>query len=512
MNIHEQTRSSAVVALMLLLSLGCNSAEQAQREAEARRRATVAQNLKQLGETLHENHETQPSPDSEFTHVITSESEYYTTGPQQGRPPDGTFPAGTKIRIVRDAGSYVLVRSESGVEAFVASDAVSKQQGAAMDVSGIVEGGNRFALDLYQQLRSTEGNLFFSPSSISTALAMAYAGAAGETEAEMAKTLHFEMPKDQLHEGMHVLQANSRTPAKETGIRLNLANRLWGHEGYEFLPTFLQVTRDKYGAELARLDFAQTEDARQNINGWVEEQTERKITDLIPMGVLDADTRLVLTNAVYFHGMWSDPFKKDRTKDEDFHVTATDKIAVPMMHRFGGFRYGSLDDLQILELPYGDGSLSMVVLLPKEIDGIAGLEAKLTFENLQRWMSGVKHENEVKAYLPRFKTTSQFQMADTLKAMGMKLAFDDRAADFSGMTGGGDLFISAVIHKAFVDVNEEGTEAAAATGVVMAPRSAPIQEPKEPPVFRADHPFVFLIRDNRNGAIMFLGRITNPLE
>ena len=382
-----------------------------------------------------------------------------------------------------------------------------------MDVSGIVEGGNEFALDLYQQLRTEEGNLFFSPSSISTALAMTCAGAAGETEAEMASTLHFQMPKDQLHDGMRALQAFWTTPDKKKGIRLNLANRLWGHEGYEFLPEFLTVTREKYAAELARLNFAQTEDARQTINGWVEKQTEDKITDLIPAGVLSADTKLVLTNAVYFHGIWSDPFKKDRTKDEDFNLTATDKIKVPLMHRWDEFRYGAVDDLQILELPYGDGSLSMVVLLPKEIDGLADLESKLTFHNLQRWMTSVKQEDEVKVYLPKFKTTSQFQMADTLKAMGMELAFDGNAADFSGMTGGRDLFISEVIHKAFVDVNEEGTEAAAATGVVMAPTSAaPIQEPKEPPVFRADHPFVFMIRDNRNGAIMFLGRITNPLE
>lgn len=498
-----QVRSIVVLGLMLLLSLGCNSPEQAQREAEARRRAKVSHNLKQLGETLHESHETQ------FTHVVASETEYYTSGPQQGRPPDGTFSEGTKVRIVEEAGSYVRVRSEGGIEAFVASGAVLQQQGSVIDVSGIVEGGNQFAFDLYQRLRSEKGNLFFSPSSISTALAMAYAGAAGETETEMAKTLHFEMPKDQLHDGMRVLQASWTTPAKETGIRLNLANRLWGHEGYEFLPAFLQVTREMYGAELARLNFAQSEDARQTINRWVEEQTEDKITDLIPTGALDADTKLVLTNAVYFHGIWSDPFKKDRTKDEDFHLTAADKITVPMMHRFDGFRYGEVDDLQILELPYGDGSLSMVVLLPKAIDGVADLEAKLTFENLQQWMS-MMGRRDVEVYLPRFKTTSSFQMADTLKAMGMKLAFDPNAADFSGMTGGRDLFISAVIHKAFVDVNEEGTEAAAATGVIMAPTAA--VDPQEPPVFRADHPFVFMIRDNRNGAIIFLGRIMNPME
>lgn len=497
-------RSCSVIVLLIAFCLGCNPAEEARRKA-------VENNLKQIELALQNYHQMYQSSNSGASHVITAEAEYYTTGPQQGRPPDGKFPAGTKVSVVEESGSYVLVKSESGIEAYVAADSVKQQESTTLDVSGIVEGGNRFAFDLYQHLRSDDGNLFFSPSSISTALAMAYAGAAGETEAEMAKTLHFQMPKDQLHDGMLALQGLWSTPDKKKGIRLNLANRLWGHEGYEFLPEFLAVTREKYAAELARLNFAQTEDARQTINRWVEDQTEDKITELLPVGVLSADTKLVLTNAVYFHGIWSDPFNKDRTKDEDFYLTKTDKFEVPMMHRWDEFRYGAVDDLQVLELPYGDGSFSMVVLLPKEIDGLANLESKLTFQNFQQWMASVKHEDEVKVHLPRFKTTSQFQMADTLKAMGMELAFDANAADFSGMTGGRDLFISAVIHKALVDVNEEGTEAAAATGAVMAPTAA-IQEPKEPPVFRADHPFVFMIRDTRNGAIMFLGRITNPLE
>ena len=379
-----------------------------------------------------------------------------------------------------------------------------------MDVSEIVEGGNQFALDLYDRLRSEEGNLFFSPSSISTALAMTYAGAAGETETEMAKTLHFQMPKDRLHEGMKTLQSFWTTTDKESGIRLNLANRLWGQESYEFLPAFLQITRGKYGAELARLDFAQPDHASQTINEWVEEQTDNKITDLISPDALSPVTRLVLTNAVYFHGNWAEPFEKGLTNEEDFHLTATDKIKVPMMHNWDEARYVAIDQLQILELPYGDGSLSMVVLLPKEIDGLADLEAKLTFQNLQRWTASVKHEDEVQVFLPKFKTTAQFMLSGTLQAMGMKSAFDPNTANFSGMTDGEAFFISAVIHKAFVDVNEEGTEAAAATGIAMA--GAAFVEPKEPLLFRADHPFVFMIRDNRNGTIMFLGRITNPLE
>lgn len=380
-----------------------------------------------------------------------------------------------------------------------------------MDVSGTVDGGNQFALDLYQRLRSKEGNLFCSPSSISMALAMTYAGAAGETRTEMANTLHFQMPEEQLHSEMRAIQSFWKTPYQKMGIRLNLANRLWGQESFEFLPQFLRITRDKYGAELARINFAQTEQARQTINGWVEDKTETKITDLIPVGAIDSDTRLVLTNATYFHGIWTEPFRKDRTREEDFHLSASDKIKVPMMHCRDEFRYSSVDEVQVLELPYGDGSLSMVVLLPKEKDGLAALESKLTFQNLQLWMASLKRKTEVKVYLPKFKTTSQFEMSSTLRAMGMESAFDSITADFTGMTGDRDLFISAVIHKAFVDVNEEGTEAAAATGVIMAPRSA-APDPTEPPVFRVDHPFVFMIRDNRNSAILFMGRIENPLE
>ncbi|MDG1894358.1 MAG: serpin family protein [Fuerstiella sp.] len=498
-------RMCLVMLPMIMMCFGCNRAEDA-------RRKTVRNDLKQIELALKNDHESNLLSDSEFSQVITAETVYYTTGPQQSRPPDGQFPAGTQVNVVEESGSYVLVKSEGGIEAYVAADAVREQEGATVEVSGIVEGGNRFAFDLYRQLRSQKGNLFFSPGSISTALAMTYAGAAGKTENEMAKTLYFQLPKDQLHEGMQALQAYWTTPNKQKGVRLNLANRLWGNEGYEFLPKFMAVTREKYAAELTRLDFGQTERARQTINDWVENQTEDKIAELLPAGALSPDTKLVLTNAVYFHGIWADPFKKDRTKEDTFHLTATDSITVPMMHRSDEFRYGAVDELQILELPYGDGSLSMVVLLPKQIDGLSGLESRLTVQNLQRWMASVTYEDEVKVYLPKFRATSQFKMADPLKALGMESAFDPNAADFSGMTGGRDLFISEVIHKAFVDVNEEGTEAAAATGIIMQPTSAPFEEAKEPPVFRADHPFVFMIRDNRNGAIMFLGRITTPLE
>jgi serpin B len=239
----------------------------------------------------------------------------------------------------------------------------------------------------------------------------------------------------------------------------------------------------------------------------VEDQTEDKIANLIPAGSLPKDSKLVLTNAVYFKGDWADPFDEKRTTDEDFHLTASEKVKTPLMHQQDDFRYAGGDGLQVLELPYGDKSLSMVVLLPEKTDGLAELEATLTRDNLQHWTSALRPE-QVDVYLPRFQTTASFDLNDTLKRMGMPSAFDPRAADFSGMTGGKDLYLSKIVHKALVDVNEEGTEAAAATGVVMAPTAIRIEKPK--PVFRADHPFVFFIRDNRNGAILFLGRLMNP--
>ena len=491
--------------LLILLSLGCNRAEKARREAAEKQ-------LDQIRKALEKYERTQELSPPEFSHVLAIETEYYTMGPQQGRPADGRFSAGTRLNVTKDAGSYVLVQTENAVEAYVAADAVRQPGNDISEVSGIVRSGNQFAIDLYQQLRSEEGNLFFSPTSISTALAMTFAGADGETEAEMAKTLHFDLQNERLHDSMKVLQSSWIVSDKKKGIRLSLANRLWGQESYEFRPAFLKTTRDKYGAELARLSFSQSEEVRKAINGWVEDRTEEKVTELIPAGLLSSDTKLVLTNALYFHGIWSDPFQKGRTKEKDFHQTASEKIKVPMMHRGGGFRYAEVNNLQILKLPYGDDSLSMVVVLPKEVEGLADVESKLTFKNLQGWFKSLKHEDNVEVYLPKFKVTSQFQLSNTLKAMGMKSAFDANTADFSEMTGGRDLFISAVIHKAFIDVNEEGTEAAAATGVVMAPTSPLVEEKREPIIFRADHPFVFMIRDQRNGAILFVGRVTNPVE
>jgi serpin B len=375
------------------------------------------------------------------------------------------------------------------------------------DVLTVAEDNNRFALDLYARLRAGQSdNLFFSPGSLSTALAMTYAGARGQTAEQMAKVLHFGLPQEKLHPAFGDLRRYLGVEGQESGYRLSLANRLWGQEGFHFLPGFLAVTREHYGAELAQVDFARrTEPARQRINAWVEEQTQGKIRDLIPPGVLDSMTRLVLTNAIYFKGVWTEPFKKEATQQAPFRISTTQQADVPLMYQQDDFRYSAGEGLKVLELPYGKGDLAMLVLLPDEIEGLSALEAKLNTDNLSRWQSGLR-EQEVRVYLPRFTLTSQFQLADVLKAMGMTRVFTPGEVDLSGMSSEEELFVSAVIHKAFVDVNEEGTEAAAATGVGVKTAAAIL----EPAVFRADHPFVFLIRDNRTGSILFLGRLVNP--
>jgi serpin B len=393
------------------------------------------------------------------------------------------------------------------------------EQTPPADQVQVAEGCNRFAFDLYARLAGGEGNLFLSPYSISTALTMTYGGARGETADQMAKALRLPASGEAVHGAYGALQSDlnaagaggpvRRSPKGEGGaFELAVANRLWGQKGFAFLPDFLALLDARYGAGLEPLDFAAaTEAARQTINAWVEEKTRDKIKELLKPGVLDAATRLVLTNAIYFKGKWAEEFDKKATQDEDFFLAPEKKVTAPLMHRTADFGYFEGDDLQALELPYQGERLSMVVLLPKPKDGLAALEAALSADKVSEWV-GKLSRREVQVALPRFKTTAEFSLGEVLAAMGMQDAFDASRADFSGMTGTKDLFISAVVHKAFVDVNEEGTEAAAATAVVMTLSAMP--EP--PPVFRADHPFLFLIRDTRSGAILFLGRIADPTK
>jgi serpin B len=375
------------------------------------------------------------------------------------------------------------------------------------DQVAVAHGNNAFAADLYGQLRRQDGNLFFSPESISTALAMAYAGASGTTASEMAATLHFTLPPAQLHPAMGALLTSLNST--HSGYQLRVADALWAEKDYAFLDDFLKLTEDDYSAGFKPMDFKTApEAARASINQWVAQQTEDKIKDLIPPGAIKSDTGLVLTNAIYFKGDWQTQFGKAATQDEDFHLSPAQTVKTPLMHLQTKLGYFNGATFQAVDIPYKSGELSMVVLLPNDVAGLPALEQVLTAVNLQKWLDGGWRSNKIILTLPKFKMTSQFELAEALRTLGMKQAFLRGTADFSGMTGKKDLWISAAIHKAFVDVNEEGTEAAAATGIVM--RSMAMSHEATPVVFRVDHPFIFLIRDNRSGAILFMGRVTDP--
>ncbi len=388
---------------------------------------------------------------------------------------------------------------------------------ATPDQSVAVRDNNAFAIDLYGQLRHQSGNLFFSPESISTALAMTYAGARANTAAEMAKTLHFTLPPAKLHPAMGALLRGRNAP--HDGYQLKEADALWAQTGYSLLPEFLTLNKDNYEAGLNQLDFkGAAEASRQTINQWVEQKTANKIKDLIQPGMIDSYTRLVLTNAIYFKGDWEKAFNKEHTKDEDFHLSAAQAIKTPLMNMTKSFNYFDGSTFQALEIPYKNKELSMILLLPKEVEGLPAFEQSLNPAKVQQSLDQLRPAPVVIVTVPKFKMEAKFELGDTLIAMGMKEAFDQKMADFSGIASrktmqiDGNLYISAVIHKAYVDVDEEGTEAAAATAVVTHAASGHGPHPPPPPpiVFRADHPFMFLIRDNRSGSILFIGRVTSP--
>jgi serpin B len=378
--------------------------------------------------------------------------------------------------------------------------------GQTADPAALVRGNTRFALDLYAKLcAESQGNVFCAPQSISTALAMTYAGAHGETERQMARTLHFDLGQDKLHAAFGALAEALSLEGTEGRDQSTLvtANRLWGQEGERILPSFLEVVRTHYGGGFETVDFrAAAESARLAINAWTAAQTADRIKELFQEGEIDAATVLVLVNAVHFKGTWWIRFDPQRTRNRDFHVRGQEAATVPMMNLTGDFGYFESDLLQAVSLPYDGKRLEMVVLLPAARAGLADLEAALTAENLERWLGQLRKQT-VQVSLPRFATRSRFELSRTLAEMGMPAAFSG-AADFSGINGRPhDLFISLVVHEAFVEVNEQGTEAAAATGVTMKRGGRPL-------TFLADHPFIFLIRDSESGSVLFLGRIVRP--
>ena len=394
--------------------------------------------------------------------------------------------------------------------AFSDKQRVSSPDVSATDLSELVAGDSAFAFDLYRALRGEEGNLFYSPYSISLALAMTYAGARGETERQMADTLRFTLPQGSLHPAFNALDLElaARGQGAEgkdgEGFRLNIVNAIWGQKDYKFLAEFLDTLAENYGAGLRLLDFiGAPEESRITINDWVSEQTEGRIEDLIPQGVIDALTRLVLTNAIYFNAAWANPFSEEITADGVFHLLEGGEVTVPLMRQTESFGYAAGDGYLVVELPYDGHELSMVVLLPEpgrfeEFEG--SLDAVLV-----DGMLGDLEYRQVALAMPKFEFESELGLVDTLAGMGMPVAFSS-AADFSGMTGTRDLVIAEILHKAFVSVDEAGTEAAAATAVVMKESAVP----EMPVSVTVDSPFIFLIRDIETGAVLFIGRIMNP--
>lgn len=374
-------------------------------------------------------------------------------------------------------------------------------------ISAVINANNQFAFDLYAELRkSAEGkNVFFSPYSISTALAMTYEGARGKTAEEMQSVFHF--PTDGKLRKSAFAAIHNQLNKPDSKFKLSIANSLWAQKDYKFLSEYLTTLQQYYAGKATNLDFVgATEESRGTINKWVEDKTNDKIKNLLPQGSLTPLTRLVLTNAIYFKGTWIKQFDKSQTKDGDFRVSSTSTIKVPMMHpadKNATFNYAETSDLKILEMPYEGGKLSMLVLLPK--GDLSLLEPSLSLDKINDWKSKLR-EQRVDVLMPKFTLDTKYPMNGTLAQMGMPTAFDEDRADFSGMTGAKSLYISAVIHQAFVDVNEEGTEAAAATAVVMSGKSVP----PPVPIFRADHPFIFVIQDKANGNILFIGRVANP--
>ena len=370
----------------------------------------------------------------------------------------------------------------------------------------VIEANNRFAINLYSQYKSEEGNIFFSPFSISTAMAMVYEGAEGKTAKEIKSVFGF--PKYDNSRRNQYSNLLSEINKKDKEYALKTANALWAEQDFHFLDEYLTTVEKYYGGKTTNLDFKnEWEASRLIINNWVEDKTNDKIKDLLPEGVINPGTRLVLTNAIYFKAKWLTQFDADKTSDEYFRVNPDKSIKVPMMQptsQKSTFNYTQNKDLQILEMPYAGEDLSMLILLPLD-DDIEALENSFTIEKLTEWKKSLR-KRRVNIYIPKFKFETKYFMIYTLSNLGMPTAFTN-SADFSGMTGTKDLKIDKVIHQAFIEVNEEGTEAAAATGVVMGIKTS-LRPPT--PIFKADHPFIFIIQHNETGNILFMGRVSNP--
>lgn len=368
---------------------------------------------------------------------------------------------------------------------------------------------NQFGFDLFQQLRGQAGNLFLSPYSISSAMGMVTIGGRGQTAQQLSKVLHLPESPDRIAELHQGLMASLLNQPK--GYDIRIANALWGQEKHPFKDNFINLVQRSFRAEARTMNFiSDADNSRSTINRWVEAQTNNRIKDLLQPGTITPDTRLVLTNAIYFKGTWLTPFKKEATRPVEFNLASGEKIKSDMMYRSDHMQYAETDQVQAVELPYQGDRLSMVVLLPLKKDGLTDVESRLSAEFLNSLLTQRKSV-KVNLTLPKIKTAYTAGLNKALSDMGVTDAFDSSKANFSGIDGTSDLFISIVIHKAFCEVNEEGTEAAAATGVVMEKTAAPVRQPL-PIEFKADHPYLYLIRDTQTGCLLFLGRVADPRQ
>jgi serpin B len=384
---------------------------------------------------------------------------------------------------------------------------LSNIQPSRYTVESLAESNNLFAIDLFRQIQSKSENLIFSPYSIGTVLAMVYSGSAGKTATEMAEVLYFPRQDwlDPVESGMRMsILATDTMP----GTDFRLANAIWAQEGFSFLPAYLARLEKYYDAPLTLVDFVEQsnrEESRIKINHWVEEKTNNRIRDLIQPGILDASTRLVLTNAIYFNGGWMFPFDKEATAPSLFHISKQESIKTDFMHQTGSYPYYEDEEIQAIGLPYENNRMVMMVLLPKSIDGWRMISQVMDRDRINLVISELG-TREVQLSLPKFRSELQINLREALTSMGMGTAFS-RYADLSGMTGEKNLYVDEVIHKAFIEVSETGTEAAAATAAIIGLKSSLRDDPVR---FNADHPFVFFLHDRQTGCIIFTGRLVKP--
>jgi serpin B len=376
-----------------------------------------------------------------------------------------------------------------------------------IDEGPLVQSVNQFALALYPRSGGADQNLIFSPYSIHLALAMTAAGANGDTLKQMQTVLHYPAGDSDIPVAAGAMMNSLQLAGIDNGPILKVANALWAQQGFDWNAQYFDSVQKEFHAKFATLDFTDAEHARQTINDWVASQTEDKIKDLLGEGAIQPHiTKLVLTNAVYFKADWVQPFDKNKTRDGDFHAGGKpDVVQTPMMHETTRVPIMQNDQLQAIDLPYVGDKLSMLILLPKAVDGLANLESNLDGSMLAD-IDKQLTPDLVAVSMPKFEFQKKIDMNSVLNGMGMSNAFDPNQADFSGMDGKRDLFISDVVHQAFVAVDEKGTEAAAATGISVGAMAIVVP----PNNFTADHPFVFLIRDKESGLILFMGRVQDP--